>query len=99
MDYVRRAVWGMLYADDACIVDSFNDWGAGDTTIPSPGWSPKQTLPRTGLHDLLYGRQACPEFNSFHQRVGQISPREGLFSCRPLLKRGQICDIPDPPNR
>ncbi|CAM9628390.1 unnamed protein product [Ascophyllum nodosum] len=20
MDYVRRAVWGMLYADDACIV-------------------------------------------------------------------------------
>ena len=22
MDYVRRAVWGMLYADDACIVSA-----------------------------------------------------------------------------
>ena len=71
--------------------------GVGDTTISSPGWSPKQPLPRIGLHDLLYGRQACPEFNSFHQGVGQICPREGLFSCRPLSKRGQICDIPDPP--
>ena len=73
--------------------------GGGDTTITSPGWSPKQPLPRIGLHDLLYGRQACPEFNSFHHGVGQICPREGLFSCRPLSKRGQICDIPDPPNR
>ena len=62
--------------------------GAGDTTIPSPGWSPKQPFPRIGLHDLLYGWQACPEFNSFHQGVGQICPREVLFSCRPLSKRG-----------
>ena len=73
--------------------------GAGDMTTSSPGWSPKQPLPRVGLNDLLYDRQACPEFNSFHQGVGQICPREGLFSCRPLGKRGQICDIPDPPNR
>ena len=56
--------------------------------IPSPGKSPK---------DPLHGWQACPEFSSFHQGVGQISPREWLFSCRPLPKRGQICDIPAPP--
>ena len=84
---------------EATRVESFNDWGGGDTTISSPGWSPKQPLPRIGLHDLLYGWQACLEFNSFQQGVGQICPREGLFSCRPLEKRGQICDIPDPPNR
>ena len=74
---------------------STNEEG-GDTTIPSPGKSLKQPLPGIGLHDPLHGRQACPEFNSFHQGVGQICPWEGLFSCRPLPKRGQICDIPAP---
>ena len=71
--------------------------GGRGTTIPSPGRSPKQPLPRIGLHDPLHGRQACPEFNSFHQRVGQISPPEVLFSCRPFPKRGQICYIPSTP--
>ena len=33
----------------------------GDTTIPSPGRSPKQLLPGIGLQDPLHGRQACPE--------------------------------------
>ena len=47
----------------------------GDTTIPSPGRSPKQPLPGVGLHDPLHGRQACPESNSFHQGVSQIYPR------------------------
>ena len=69
----------------------------GGTTIPSPGRSPKQLLPGIGLHDLLHGRQACPDFTSFHQGISQISPREGLFSCHPLPKRGQICDIPARP--
>ena len=64
-------------------------------TIPSPGRSPKQLLPGIGLHDPLHCRQACPEFNSFYEGIGQIFPREGLFSCRPLLKQGKICDIPD----
>ena len=73
--------------------------GVGDTTIPSPGWSTKQPLPGIGLHDPLHGRQACPEFTSFYLGVGRICPREELFSYRPLPKRGQICDIPDPPNR
>ena len=71
--------------------------GGGDTTVPSPGMAPKQPLPGIGLHDPLYGRQACPESNSFHRGVGQIRPPEGLFSCRPLPKRGQNCYIPAPP--
>ena len=50
-------------------------WGGGDTTIPSPGRSPKQPLPGIGLHDPLHGRQACPELNSFYQRIGKICPR------------------------
>ena len=70
----------------------------GDTTIMSPGKSPKQSLTGIGLHDPLHGQQACPEFNSFYLRVGHISLREGLFSICPLQKRGQICDIPVPPN-
>ena len=69
----------------------------GDTTIPSPGRSPKHPLPGIGLHDPLHGRQACPEFKSFHQGVGQICPRSGLFSGRSLSKRRQICYIPSPP--
>ena len=52
--------------------------GSGDTTIPSPGTAPKQPLPGIGLRDPLHGQQACPEFNSFHEGVGQISPPEGL---------------------
>ena len=65
--------------------------------IPSPGMAPKQPLPGIGLHDPLHGRQACPEFHSFHQGVGQISLPEGLFSCRPFPIRRQICYIPAPP--
>ena len=34
-------------------------------------------LPGIGLHDPLHGRQACPESNSFHERVGRINSREG----------------------
>ena len=70
--------------------------GGGDTTFPSPAKFLKQPLPRIGLLDPLHCRQACPDFSSFHQGVGQISPREGLFLCRPLPKRGQNCDIPAP---
>ena len=47
----------------------------GDTTISSPGRSPKQPLPGMRLHDPLHGRQACPEFIAFDQGVGQICPR------------------------
>ena len=71
--------------------------GGGDTTIPSPGRSPKQPLPGIGLYDPLHGRQACPEFNSFHRGVGKKSPQEGIFSCRSFPKQGQILISPSPP--
>ena len=69
----------------------------GDTTISSPGRSPKQPLPGMELHHPLHGRQACPEFIAFDQGVSQICPRQGLFSCRSLPKRGQNCYIPASP--
>ena len=71
----------------------------GDTTISSPGRSSKQPIPWMRLHDPQHGRQACLKFIAFDQGVGQIYPWWGLFSCRSLSKRGQICYIPCPPNR
>ena len=47
----------------------------GDTTISSPGRSPKQLLPGMRLHGPLHGRQACPKFIAFDEGVGQICPR------------------------
>ena len=77
--------------------ECFNDWGGRGYDDSVPGMTPKQPLPGIRLHDPLHGRQVCPEFNSFHQGLGQINPSEGLFSCRPLPKRGEICYIPAPP--
>ena len=57
--------------------------GGGDSTIPPPWMSPKQTLPGMVLHDPLHCRQACPELNSFHRGVDQTCPREGLFRAPP----------------
>ena len=94
---VGRGVFLNGFYDD-CRQRSVSTIGeGGDTTIiPSPGRSSKQPLSGIGLHDPLHGRQACPEFNSFHQGVDQRCPRERPFSCH-LPKRGQICDIPSPP--
>ena len=65
-------------------VESVSTIGRGrGTTVPSPGRSSKQPLPGIGLHDPLLGRQACAEFNLFHQRVGQMSPRWGFFRAVP----------------
>ena len=57
------------------INESFNDWGGRGYDDSVAGWSPKQPLSWRGLHDPLHDRQACPEFNSFHQEVGKIFPR------------------------
>ena len=46
--------------------------GGGDTTIPSPGRSPKQSLPGIGLHDPLY-------------MVGKLAPNSTHFT-RGLVK-------------
>ena len=88
-----------------CPADHVPDWQprgstigeGGDTTILSPGRSPKQPLPGMRLHDPLHGQQAYPELIAFDQGVGRICPRWGLLSCRFLPKRGQICYIPPPP--
>ena len=45
----------------------------------------------------MVGKLAPNFFNSFHQGVGQICPRLGLSSSRPVPKRGQTCFIPSPP--
>ena len=74
-----------------------NYWGGGgDTTMPSPGMAPKQPLPGIRLHDLLHGRQICPEFNSFHQGVCKISPLKGLFCC-PSQNEDKFVISPPPP--
>ena len=75
----------------------FNDWKERGYDDSIPGESPKQPLPEIRLHDPLHGRQACPELKSFHQGVGQICPRQGLFLCRPLPKRDKIVSSPPPP--
>ena len=67
-----------------CYICSRTDWGeGGDTTISSPGRSPKQPLPGMRLHDPLHGRQACPKFIAFDQGLGQICPGRGYFRAVP----------------
>ena len=70
----------------------------GDTTIPSPGRSPKQPLPEIGLHDPLHGRQACPEFNSFHKGSVKYVPGRGYFRAVPP-KPGTDLLHPRPPSQ
>ena len=64
-----------VVANYVSTIERFNDWGGRGYDDSSPGRSPKQSLPRIGLHDPLHGRQACPEFIAFDQGVGQICPR------------------------
>ena len=80
-------------------LESFHDRGGRGYDDSVPGVVIKTAPSGYRLHDPLHGREAFPEFTSFHQGVGKICPREGLFPCRPLPKRGQICDILDPANR
>ena len=61
--------------------ESFNDWGAGeDSTVPSARISTEELLHGIGLHYHLHGGQAWYELNSFHKGVGQMCPRQGMFS-------------------
>ena len=61
-----------------------------DTTISSPGRSPKQPLPEMGQRDPLYGRQAWGWSN--------MSPEGAIFVLFPL-KRGTNLLHALPPNR
>ena len=72
--------------------------GGGNTTIPSPWRSPKQSLPGIGLHDPLYGRQGFPEFNSFHQGgLVKQDPGRGYFSAIPSQNGDKFVTSPPPP--
>ena len=55
--------------------EGFNDWGGRGYDDFVPEEVTKTALPGMRLHDPLHGRQACPEFIAFDQRVGQICPR------------------------
>ena len=68
----------------------------GDTTIPSPGRPPKQPLPEIGLYGPLDGRQACPEFNSCYQGVGQKFPGRGCFRAVPFQNGDKFVTSPPP---
>ena len=70
--------------------------GGGDTTIPSSRRSPKQPLPGQDYIDPLHDWQVCPEFNSFHQGVCQISPQEGLFRAVPSQTGDNFVTSPPP---
>ena len=76
-----RRRW-ILFAGFVARMGSSTIGEGGDTTISSPGRSPKQPLPGIGLHDPLHDRQACPEFIAFHQGVGQICPVWRIRYCR-----------------
>ena len=71
--------------------------GVGDTTIPSPVWSSKQSLSGIGLHDPLHGRQDCPEFTSFHQGMVKYVPGKGYFRAVPSQNGDEVATFPTPP--
>ena len=57
---------------------------------------PEQPLPGIGIHDPLHGRQACSEFNSFHQGLVKYIPARGFFM-PPPRKKGTNSRPPPPP--
>ena len=56
-------------------IKCFNDWRGRGYDESVPGEVTKTTPSGDRTTSSLHGRQACPEFNSFHQGVGQIYPR------------------------
>ena len=63
----------------------------------SLGRSPKQPLPRIGLHDPLHGRQACPELNSFNQGLVKYVPGRDYFLAAPSQNGDTFVTPPPPP--
>ena len=55
--------------------ECFNDWGGRGYDDSVPGEVTKTTTSGDRTTSSPHGRQACPEFNSFHQGFGQIYPR------------------------
>ena len=73
--------------------------GGGDTTIPSPGRSPKQPLPGMGLrHPHMVGKLAP---NSTHFTTGLVKyiPGRGYFRAVPSQNGDKFVPSPPPLNR
>ena len=70
---------------------------SGDTTISSPGRSPKQHLPGIRLHDPLHGLQACPKFIVFNQGLVKYIPGRGYFRAVPSQEGEKYVISPQPP--
>ena len=80
------------------ISESFNDWGGRGYDDCVPGEITKTDPSGIGLHDPLHGRQACSEFNPFHQGVRNMSPGGANFVQFPPKTETNLRH-PRPPNR
>ena len=69
----------------------------GDTTISSPGRSPKQPLAGIELHDPLHGWQACPEFITFDQGLVKYVPGRDYFRAVSYQNGDKFVTPPPPP--
>ena len=70
--------------------------GGGDTTIPSPGRSPKQALPGIGLHDPLHGRQTCRNSTHFSRGLVKYVSGRGYFRVIPSQNGDTLLTSPPP---
>ena len=71
----------------------------GDTTIPSPGRSPKQPLPGIGLHNPLYmvGKLA-PSSTHFTRGLVKYVPGRDYFRAVPSIDGDKFATSPTRPN-
>ena len=73
--------------------------GGGDTTIPSPGRSPKQPLPGIGLrHPHMVGKLA-PNSTHFTRGLVEYIPDRGSFRAVPSQNGDNFFTSPPPLNR
>ena len=68
-----------------------------DTTISSPGLSPKQPLPGIELHNPLHDWQACPEFIAFTKGVVKYVTGRGYFRGGSSQNGENVVTSPPPP--
>ena len=93
--YGRLHEWSEAYFV-TLIGECFNDWGGRgyDDSVPVEVTKKKPSGDRTTSSP--HGRQACPEFNSFRQGVGQICSRRGYFRAVPSKNGDQNVTSPPP---
>ena len=69
----------------------------GDTTISSPGRSPKQPLPGMRLPDPLHGRQAAPNLSHLTRGLLKYVPGRGYFRAVPSQNGDKYVTSPPRP--